>query len=140
MPAFGETNFAAGAVLVGATGVYDANTGDVVLASPGAAVVLPTVVGLLPGVASQSNYDPAGGATGASGAYPQFPVGKVNANTAPNADNLVVIVSNVGVTGTVAVTTADGTKINGITGATGVAVPETQAYTFTSFEGNWYTV
>jgi hypothetical protein len=146
MPAFGLPNYAQGIVFVpvaatGAAAAYTAKANDVVVCAGGATgpactITLPTIVGLLPPVATQS--DPQwSGATGATGSVGYFPV-------SPNADDVkVVVTAEGGATGAQLpkVVSADGSLINGASGGTGLSLPTSGvSLTFVSKGGNWYTL
>ena len=116
MPVFGNDSYAEGIVQVGATGAtgavaYQANNGDIVLATGGASgsggvvVTLPNIVTLFPAVAVQPPVGPltahdiiaVNGATGASGASGSLYgevisgyLGDTNPPVSPDADSLCV--------------------------------------------------
>jgi hypothetical protein len=116
-------------VTVGATGVYVAKSGDVVVAAPGAAVHLPSVP--LPVVATQAQA-PTGAATG-----PSLP-------SAPAFPDLWVNVRNSGATGAVTISTSDGSTVDGASGATGATLATLtggQGSVFVTDKlGAWHTV
>jgi hypothetical protein len=170
MPVFGNDSYAEGIVQVGATGAtgavaYQANNGDIVLATGGASgsggvvVTLPNIVTLFPAVAVQPPVGPltahdiiaVNGATGASGASGSLYgevisgyLGDTNPPVSPDADSLCVQVKLVaqGAAGVgVEVVSADGSLVGGVAGATGVSTTTLQAgWKFVSVNGNWVTV
>lgn len=135
-----------GVVLTGATGpgatgasaTYNANVGDQIqvqgfsvgatgATGPTFQVVLPSIFPF-PNVATQSQAGATGGVT--------LP-------TSPAANGLSISVKRVdGLLngGTVYVRSADGSKIDTISGDTGVAVANGVSFTFVSQAGNWYSV